>query len=71
VSYTIIHMGLFAEVNPTEPGYRCSECQSEERVTGQRFTAAVEQRLRECREEGHHVTTWGGLGDQAPDVSAR
>jgi hypothetical protein len=55
-------MGLFTEETPGMPGYRCAECQSEERVSGQRFRAAVELRLAECREEGHHVTTWGGLG---------
>jgi DNA polymerase III alpha subunit (gram-positive type) len=60
-------MGLFAEVNPTEPGYRCTECQTEERVTGARFTAAVEQRLNECREAGHDVTTFGGLGEETPE----
>lgn len=41
------------------PGFACATCQTEERVTGERFTAAVEQRLRECRDEGHEVTAWG------------
>ena len=59
-------MGLFTEETPGMPGYRCAECQSEELVSGQRFTAAVEQRLNECREAGHDVEAWGGLGEPRP-----
>ena len=56
-------MVVFTQDRPGTPGYRCQECQTEELVTGQRFTAAVEQRLQECRDAGHHVEAWGGLGN--------
>jgi hypothetical protein len=56
---------LFTDATAHAPGYRCLNCQSEERAIGPKFRRALELHIAHCLKKGHDVRPFGGLEKEA------